>query len=486
MKKLIFILLSLLICMGLFGCDVTEKDSDGNTQSTETDTETMSETNVETTTEIEYSIKTVEELEDLISDHYQLRNFKLVRIQVDIYGEITDSKKIVYHCSLFAEGNYGASQELKWQKYASITKNVFQSLYDLNNDYVVYNSEITPVYDTLVTNIPQSAMNSICNAVIDQNEIAEHKESTRIDHLEFSDSLDATGFEKYLPKDDFFEQMQKYTYNGESIVDGRVLHSSGMYSEGYTVYLLKGGTLANGYEKSRDGTYELYSNTLKTRMDLGGLTLPYGITFDDTLKVVFEKMGYTNTPYDSFVADSNSQNTMTLYTKNGESLVYYDFQITDPRGEYIIPYVLEYTGVDRYILDDGKSGMLIQCVTFSFSSEGKLYEVEMSVFDERGTAPEKQLPSDMPVFGRVEHIDNTGIVVDLEGIGEVYIKGITGFHEFDSIAVTYNLDDLVKDVGKRPCSCLGEIKSEIKYEYVLIDYIELRLTDPSKGEPLYD
>lgn len=523
MKKLICILLSLLICIGLCGCNIfnfedtestpnsqpTEAETNSDTEvetkdtaesETEITTETKSETEKETEikteiitefetvelrTEIDYSTKNVEELEDLISSHYQLRNFKLVRIHVDIYGEITDSKEKIYHCSLDVEGNYGASQELKWEKYCSITKDVFQSLYDLNDDYVVYNSEITPVYDSLVTNIPQPAINSICNIIIDPNEIVETKKATKIDHLEFLESLNAAGFEKYLPKDEFFEVMGQYTCNGESIVDGRVLHSSGMYSEGYIVYLLKSGTLANEYEKSRDGTYEIYTNTLKTRMDLGGLTLPYGITFDDTLKIVFEKMGYANTPYDCFVADDNFQNTMTLYEKNGESLVYYDFQITDPRGEYIIPYVLEYTGVDRYLLEDGEVGTLNKRVTISFSSEGKLYEVEMSVSEEHGTPPANKLPSDMPVFGRVEHVDETGIVVDLVGIGEVYIKGVTGFDMFDSVAVTYNLDDLVKDVGKRPSYSFG-VKGEIKYEYVLIDYIELRFTDPSKGEPLYD
>ena len=146
---------------------------------------------------------------------------------------------------------------------------------------------------------------------------------------------------------------------------------------------------------------------------------------------------------------------------------------------------MEYTGVDRYLLEGGEVGTLNKRVTISFSSEGKLYEIEMSVSEEHGTPPANKLPSDMPVFGRVEHVDATGIVVDLVGIGEVYIKGVTGFDMFDSVAVTYNLDDLVKDVGKRPSYSFG-VKGEIKYEYVLIDYIELRFTDPSNGEPLYD
>lgn len=169
MKKIIIICL-LLICVCLCSCDVlndnsTDTEAIPNAQPTETDTETISETGVETTTEIEYSIKTVEELEDFISLEYKLENFKLSQIIVGVCDCISDSKEIMYDCTLLVAGKYGENQEMKWEKYFSITKDVFQSLYDLHNDYVVYNSEITPVYDSLVTNIPQSAINRICNII---------------------------------------------------------------------------------------------------------------------------------------------------------------------------------------------------------------------------------------------------------------------------------------------------------------------------------
>ena len=95
-------------------------------------------------------------------------------------------------------------------------------------------------------------------------------------------------------------------------------------------------------------------------------------------------------------------------------------------------------------------------------------------------------PTKMPVFGRVECKNESGILVDLVGIGEVYIEGSYNFKMFDSVAVTYDPDDLIEESGKIPCLCIIDMPSESIYEYILIDLIEIRKTDPSKGEPLYD
>ena len=58
MKKLICILLSLLICIGLCSCDIAEINSDVNAQPTETDTETASKTDVETETKAKTDTET--------------------------------------------------------------------------------------------------------------------------------------------------------------------------------------------------------------------------------------------------------------------------------------------------------------------------------------------------------------------------------------------------------------------------------------------
>ena len=102
------------------------------------------------------------ELEERISNDYQLKDFKLVRIGIDI----ADSRK--NECILWIVGQYDKSgTNTSWGKTFDISYEDFLSLYKVNNGHIIYNSEITEYYDTIITDIPAWAIKGVYNIMFE-------------------------------------------------------------------------------------------------------------------------------------------------------------------------------------------------------------------------------------------------------------------------------------------------------------------------------
>ena len=113
---------------------------------------------------------------------------------------------------------------------------------------------------------------------------------------------------------------------------------------------------------------------------------------------------------------------------------------------------------------------------------------ETDVNSESETNEETMELGVVKVFGRVEHFEDNAVIVRLDDIGNVYIEVSNGtFKLFETVAVTYREEELIEKRVTNPCTCWGSDREfEHDYEYALLEVIELRKTDPSKGEPLYD
>lgn len=113
---------------------------------------------------------------------------------------------------------------------------------------------------------------------------------------------------------------------------------------------------------------------------------------------------------------------------------------------------------------------------------------ETNIYSETETNEETMELGAVKVFGRVEHFEVNAVIVRLDDIGDVYIEVPDGtFKLFDTVAVIYREEDLIEKSVSNPCTCWGTNKEfEHDYIYILQEVIELRKTDPSKGEPLYD
>lgn len=223
----------------------------------------------------------------------------------------------------------------------------------------------------------------LCLAFCSCDDATDEPKDIQTEKLNFSEFLDAQNFVPGISQGDFKEQMKKYTYKGESISSGNGMFYDGQNGGGYTE-LGEGWTFNNDFYTSDDQKSTRYSNMLSTRVELDGLDLPYGITFEDTLKDVFEKMEFEEKPCDNFVPDKNSDTNMTLYNEDGNTLVYKELNRTTAPVEYEMPYVLEYTEVN----DAGSDSEYIRTVTrkvimsFAYNDNNNLLEFEMSVCQE--------------------------------------------------------------------------------------------------------
>lgn len=183
----------------------------------------------------------------------------------------------------------------------------------------------------------------------------------------FSQFLDSENFVPGISQGNFIKQMERYRYNGISItniIGG--FHYDGENGGGYSA----GGELfwfRNDY-KAKDNEAN-YSNLLGTKVQLGGLELPYGIKFEDSLSDVFQKIGITVDPYDDFYADQDLHANMTLYRDNKVTLVFQNLKRAQPSGEYVMPYVLIYSETYTTNRADGRNVTVERTVMFSFVDE---------------------------------------------------------------------------------------------------------------------
>ena len=197
----------------------------------------------------------------------------------------------------------------------------------------------------------------------------------------FSEYIDSENFVPGINQGDFLEQMEKYKYNGEAITDiiGG-FHYDGLSGGGY---MTSGGLFGfkNDYTAESGSKYAVYKNEFHTSVALDGLTLPNEISFEDTLVVVFEKLGIE---YNDFVPDGQTQGEasaygeMTLYTDEASSLKIKRLPKKDSEHsqEKHYEYVLSYTEIYQGEFRNGKKEIITRSISFSFESE----ESQLGIF----------------------------------------------------------------------------------------------------------
>lgn len=195
----------------------------------------------------------------------------------------------------------------------------------------------------------------------------------------FSDFLDREGFVARMSQSNLFALAEKYSegldesqipmfYQYDNIYGGGCAASSEIF--GYR----------NDYH-AENGKVK-YENSLYTKSDLKNLSLPYGITFDDSIGDALEKMGINRNIYQNTVTSHSTDAydiNLTLYSQDGVTLVLTNWALSQAPVETLYHYILTYTETAD---TDRKDGKITRTVTLSFlDSENKLGKVEMKVVE---------------------------------------------------------------------------------------------------------
>lgn len=190
----------------------------------------------------------------------------------------------------------------------------------------------------------------------------------------FSDFLDREGFVKGMSQGQLLDLAEKYAEGLDPSIVPVYCHYDGEFGGG----CMASGELfgyTNDYH-SKDGKVR-YANSLYTAVEIKGLTLPGGITFDDSVGDALEKLGIDRNIYQKTVMEHSSTTyleQLPLYNENGVSLVFTNWAMTQLPVETLYHYVITYSE---------KVGSVTRTVTLSFlDGHNKLGRVEISVVDE--------------------------------------------------------------------------------------------------------
>ena len=190
----------------------------------------------------------------------------------------------------------------------------------------------------------------------------------------FSDFLDREGFVKGMSQGQLLDLAEKYAEGLDPSIVPVYCHYDGEFGGG----CMASGELfgyTNDYH-SEDGKVR-YANSLYTAVEIKNLTLPGGITFDDSVGDALEKLGIDRNIYQKTVMEHSSTTyleQLPLYNENGVSLVFTNWAMTQLPVETLYHYVITYSE---------KAGTVTRTVTLSFlDGHNKLGLVEISVVDE--------------------------------------------------------------------------------------------------------
>lgn len=212
-----------------------------------------------------------------------------------------------------------------------------QIINDIKNDVFDTDTSSTDVSDTDLTDVnttPQTAPFS-------------------------ADSCDqlAAYFDEYkfvpsLSQGEFISQVEKYSYNIDEFPAG--CHYDGPMGGGWQA---TGKLLGfyNDYSADDKSGIANYSNRLYTTVQLGGLDLPFGVVFDDTLATVLQKFGIDLDLESNFAWDEDCPGTLTLYDGEGSRLQLFNYELSSessPKPNYNCE--LRYTETSQYTLSDGR------------------------------------------------------------------------------------------------------------------------------------
>lgn len=178
----------------------------------------------------------------------------------------------------------------------------------------------------------------------------------------FSAFLDGEGFVCGLTQGQVTGIADRYAYEGRTIhktIAG--FHWDGTDGGGWKCM----GELFGVSNEYRSG---VYTNSLYTSVPLEGLTLPFGITFDDALSAVLGKLGLAVDP-DELVPDRENGLCMTILSRDGRSLTLTDF-FRAPVADYAFRWELTFT--EKTLVTNGGSTTAVERrIELNFTNETK-------------------------------------------------------------------------------------------------------------------
>lgn len=178
----------------------------------------------------------------------------------------------------------------------------------------------------------------------------------------FSAFLDDEGFVSGMTQGQMTGIADRYAYEGRTIhktIAG--FHWDGTDGGGWKCM----GELFGVSNEYRSG---VYTNSLYTSVPLDGLTLPFGITFDDALSAVLGKLGLPVDP-DEFVPDRENGLSMTILSRDGRSLTLTDY-FRDPIADYAFRRRLTFT--EKTLVTNGGSTTAVERrIELNFADETK-------------------------------------------------------------------------------------------------------------------
>ena len=164
--------------------------------------------------------------------------------------------------------------------------------------------------------------------------------------------FDEQQFVPSLSQGEFISQVEKYSYNGEEFPVG--CHYDGPMGGGWQATGELFG-FYNDYSADDESGIANYSNRLYTTVQLGGLDLPFGVVFDDTLATVLQKFGIDLDLESNFAWDEDCPGTLTLYGDERSLLQLFNCKLSaegSQKPNY--NYELRYTETSQYTLSDGR------------------------------------------------------------------------------------------------------------------------------------
>ncbi len=166
-----------------------------------------------------------------------------------------------------------------------------------------------------------------------------------LDLTQFTAFLGNEGFTNVRTQTDFLAQMKKYSYNGTTVdAYGAWYNYDGIYGGGCAMNS-DNISFKNDYYQNDETGVTRSTDSLFTLVPLEGLTLPYGITFEDNVTSALAKLGIKDDPRLDFTADSGTTDTMTLAADGNTKLYYVDMTRTTAPIDYIAPFKLKFEQV---------------------------------------------------------------------------------------------------------------------------------------------
>lgn len=197
----------------------------------------------------------------------------------------------------------------------------------------------------------------------------------------FTDFLDAENFVHSSSQISFRDQVEQYTYNGQPLKDIlQVIYLDGLTGGGCSG---KGEHFGytNNYERKLFSRKVNYTNSFYTKVALDNMTMPYGIDFDDTIVDVFGKMGIVIDLEKDFFLDEPNEcgDAMTLYDKDGRTLVLHDHYKAHPLDDVAYHYTLVYVETYTAKRTDGKKTNVTRSIELEFGTDEVLSRVSIEV-----------------------------------------------------------------------------------------------------------